>query len=91
MSGREECHVRDGRFVDPCETLEKAIDNIAPSFSAVKGVAQWHMTNIKERKPSRSFIGVKSKQYPKGMLFNFCPFCGTKIDAPFAENDEDAA
>lgn len=82
----QKCVVRDGNFVDACETLSACTDNIAPGFSKAKGIARWSYTNLKTRQPSRTFYGVKSAESPKGMLFNFCPFCGEKIDAPFAED-----
>lgn len=84
----DKCTVREMKFVVPCETLEKAIDNNVGSFSKVKGVTQWNFTNMKTGNPSRLMIGLRSKNYPKGMFFNFCPFCGEKIDAPFTETDE---
>lgn len=78
-----DCKVRDGRFVDPCESLASVVANNTPGFSAVKGIAQWNMTNIETHQPSRTYFGVKTKEMPNGFLFNFCPFCGVKIDEPF--------
>lgn len=83
------CTVRDGKFVEPCETLGTSIDNNVGSFSKARGVTHWHFTNLNTRQPSRSFIGLRSKRYPKGMLFNFCPYCGTDISSPFQEKDEE--
>lgn len=87
MAEVRDCYVREGRFVEPCEGLESAVENISPAFSKASGIARWTLTNMKERKPSRTMFGIKSKKYPKGMLFNFCPFCGAQIDAPFAEEE----
>lgn len=83
------CTVREGRFVDPCDTLESQTDNIAAGFSRAKGTARWHYTNINNRQPSRTFFGVKTRESPNGMLFNFCPWCGERIDAPFADSDDE--
>jgi hypothetical protein len=82
------CTVRDGRFVQPCGALDDMIENNIPGFSNAKGIAQWNLTNLKTHEPSRSYIGIKSKKMPKGLLFNFCPWCGEKIDAPFADKPE---
>lgn len=38
---------------------------------------------------TRRMFGVKSGEYKSGVLFNFCPFCGERIDAPFAEQKDD--
>ena len=86
----DKCEVKDGAFVEPCKMLEGVVDNNTPAFSKTKGVSVWHTFNWKTGKPGRTFFGVKSKGYPKGVAFNFCPFCGTQIDAPF-NKEEDAA
>lgn len=80
---RNQCVVRDGRFVDACLTLAKATDNNMPGFSRIKAISRWEMTNINTGDPSRTYYGVKSKQFPNGISFNTCPFCGTDISAPF--------
>lgn len=78
-----DCVVRDGLFVEPCEALEENVANNMPGFSAVKGISHWQLINSDTHKPSRSYFGVKTKKNPNGFLFNFCPFCGAQIDAPF--------
>jgi hypothetical protein len=77
------CSVTDGRFVVPCSTLMGVIDSYAPGFSRAKGVFIQNLTNMNTGQPSRAYIGIKSKAHPNGFLFNFCPFCGTDISAPF--------
>lgn len=85
---RIKCGVREGLFVEPCGALESVIDNNIPGFSKAKGVFISHLTNMTTMKPSRTYIGIKSKQRPNGFLFNFCPFCGTDISAPFKDDAE---
>lgn len=87
------CTVRDELFVDPCETLENVIHNNTPGFSKRKGVAIWHMRKRVGGKtvPSRTYLGIICEAYPDGFLFNFCPFCGTDISAPFMEPEEASA
>lgn len=89
---REKCSVRDGDFVEPCKTLEECVNNSTPAFSSRKGVAVWNMVRREGGRtvPSRTFFGLICENYPKGMLFNHCPFCGEDISAPFFEK-EDAA
>lgn len=83
------CTVRDGSFVVPCAALQTVTDNIAPGFSKKKGIARWSLVNMGTHEPSRSYFGVKCAEYPNGFLFNFCPFCGVKIDAPFNSDVKD--
>ena len=82
------CAVREGRFIDPCAPLDENVANNTPGFSATKGIAHWQLMNLETHKPSRSYFGVKTKANPNGFLFNFCPFCGVKIDAPFNPDSE---
>ena len=90
MTGKHECRVRDGLFVEPCDGLEGIIDNNMPGFSKAKGVFIQHLTNRVTLKPARTYVGIKSKQHSNGILFNFCPFCGVDISAPFmADQQED--
>lgn len=83
----EKCTVKDGRFVDACEDLKAATDY--RGLENRKGICVWEYTNTKTRQPSRTFYGIKTKQHPKGLAFNMCPFCGERIDAPF--NTKEAA
>ena len=85
------CSVRDGAFVEPCATLNSMVDNFAPAFSKAKGVSCWTYTSMTTLKPARRFYGLKSKDHPNGMLFNFCPWCGEDISSPFTSKEEDEA
>lgn len=85
---KRDCVVREGMFVEPCAMLAEMTDTPNAGFSKAKGIARWHYTDMATRQPSRTFFGAKSKEHPNGMLFNFCPWCGTKIDAPFAARDD---
>lgn len=81
------CKVIDGKFVEPCDTLRQAAEFNYCRHNQ-KGIIFNTLTDLKTREPSRSFFMFKSKDFPKGMCLNFCPFCGTQIDAPFAEPEE---
>jgi len=76
--------VREGGFVDPCDTLSQAVDNNTPGFSKTKGIFRTDLTNMKTGQPSRTYFGVKSKKFPNGLCFNNCPWCGEDISAPFS-------
>lgn len=87
MGSRPKCTITDGRFVEACTALDQNIQNHTPGFSKSKGIAVWNLVNRETHKPSRRYFGVKTPTYPNGFLFNFCPFCGVKIDAPFVEDE----
>lgn len=80
---RNKCSVRDGRFVEPCDTLAKATDNPHGTFGRAKGIVCWNYTNMTTHEPSRTFFGIRTNEFGKGIAFNCCPFCGERIDQPF--------
>jgi hypothetical protein len=78
------CSVREGRFVDPCDSLDAASEYGHPTRRS-KGLFAWALSN--PNGPTRTMYGVKSGEYVKeGMVFNFCPFCGANISAPIEVN-----
>lgn len=86
---RDKCEVRDGRFVEPCDTLSRATDVFQPAFSKGKGVFRIELTDRVKRAHSRTYFGIRTKEFsPGGILLNFCPFCGSAIDAPFSAPEE---
>lgn len=79
------CSVRDGRFVEPCATLLKASEGENPRGKQ-KGLFAWELHTPKG--PTRTMFGVKSGEFNVGgIMFSVCPFCGERIDAPFAVTD----
>lgn len=77
------CKVVDGKHVVPCKRLWETGEASTPAGKR-KGVFAWVYTDTKTGQKSRTMFGVKSGNHTeKGLLFNFCPFCGTRIDAPF--------
>jgi hypothetical protein len=77
------CSVENGLFVQPCDSLSSATEYGNPRGKQ-KGIWFWQMRNMDTHKPSRSYFGTKSGEHvEKGLLFNFCPFCGEKISEPF--------
>jgi len=82
------CSVREGLFVDPCSSLQAVIGNNVPGFSKAKGVFLQTLHSRTIHEMTRQYVGIKSKQHPNGFLFNFCPFCGTDISAPFMPKDD---
>lgn len=90
MSDREKCIVREGRFVEPCGPLEKATEYGNPPTGKQRGIYAWAYKNTETHAPSRTFFGAKSTSHPTGMAFNFCPWCGERIDAPLLDGTKEA-
>lgn len=87
---RAKCSVADGKFVEPCSTLAENTDMISTTERG-RGIFSITYTNMKTFEQSRSMFGIKSRAHPRGgFLFNFCPFCGEDISAPFQEKEEAA-
>jgi hypothetical protein len=82
----DKCTVKDGKFIEPCDTLSKACELGNPPPGTQRGIYLWQLTNTETHKPSRSFFGVKTTEHPKGLAFNVCPWCGERIDAPFIQS-----
>lgn len=81
----QKCKIEDGKFVVPCKTLADATEFGNP-IGKRKGVWSWEYYRTDTKGPTRRFYGCKSGEFvAKGMAFNYCPFCGEKIDAPFTE------
>jgi hypothetical protein len=79
------CKVKDGKFVIPCKGLASVAE---PMYGRKprRGVVQWTLYKIGDSdfSKSRTFFGVASGAHAaKGICFNYCPFCGKDISAPF--------
>jgi hypothetical protein len=82
----QKCTVLDGKFVLACMALSSVCEPANPRGKQ-KGVFAWELST--PNGPTRTMFGAKSGDHVvKGMLFNFCPFCGERIDAPFVQGDE---
>lgn len=73
------CRVEDGRIVVPCYHLEEEVDGFAPAGKA-RGLYQWTFTNRKTG-AQRILFGLKTAKSPKGIIFNYCPWCGADLTA----------
>lgn len=82
--GKIECTIRDGKFVEPCDALEEVVEYGHPRGKQ-KGIFAYAWSNTKG--PTMTMFGAKSgEQVERGLLFNFCPYCGVRIDAPATES-----
>lgn len=93
MTEKEELSLKcsvseDGLHILPCRMLTSVFEYDSPPSK--KGIVRHQLHNIQTGKPSRTFFSAKSGDYKKmGLALNFCPFCGEKIDAPFAEKEDE--
>lgn len=78
----KKCSVKD-RHVIPCDALTAATEfgNPPPKTTKRTGIFAWELTNLETRKPSRTMFGAKTTEHPKGLIFNFCPWCGADLTA----------
>ena len=44
-----------------------------------KGIVVWDLVNIETLEQTRRLVGYKEDRKAKGLLFNFCPWCGGKL------------
>jgi hypothetical protein len=88
----DRCRVRDDRFVEPCEFLGRAIQSRHGPFHRGGGIVLHNLVRLDTLKASRTFVTVRSGEWKaKGIVLNFCPFCGTQIDAPVAKQQDEKA
>jgi hypothetical protein len=76
----EKCTIRDGSHVEPCVALSAACEG-QKSGGKSRGVFVWPLWNIKTGEPSRTMYGAVTSNNPKGLIFNYCPWCGTDLTA----------
>jgi len=85
---REKCEVEGDRHLRPCTTLYEAMIGENPHKRARGGLYLLAFTNTKTWEPSRSFAVLKSGEHQeKGIILNFCPFCGAQIDLAVGNED----
>lgn len=76
MSNKK-CTIQGGRIIVPCKSLDEEVDDIAPT-GCRRGLYQWTFTN-RRTGAERTLFGLKTSHSPKGVIFNYCPWCGTDM------------
>lgn len=61
------------------KTLCKTLADRTMAMGERRGIVQWDFWNLETGKPTRSLIGYKTNWRDKGVIFNFCPWCGGKL------------
>jgi len=76
MERRKQCEV-DGRYVRFCGTMSDCLEG---TNGHRKGVTSLHTMNFKTREEGvRGAILKSGDHLKKGIMMNFCPFCGVEI------------
>lgn len=83
----EKCKVLDGRHVQPCFSLKQMVEG-TPAGKR-KGIYVWLFTDLMTGKPSRTLFGAVSAEHPKGLIFNWCPWCGADLREATKTNQQD--
>jgi len=87
VNTRIKCAV-DGMVVVPCKALEDSAMGTNPE-DGMEGIWRWERASITTPDLLMALYGAQSGMFIEhGIMFNFCPFCGERIDAPFTGNQE---
>ena len=74
-----QCRIDDIN-VYPCETLFRTLSETNPTSKTKKGLFNLVYSNVNTHKKTREFYIIKSGDYVgKGIVLNYCPFCGEKL------------
>lgn len=76
------CTVKGGKIVEPCKALASEIEYSSPA-GRFKGFFSYVLHSKTTRQISRSGVGIKTAATPKGVMLNYCPWCGENIGKPF--------
>jgi hypothetical protein len=82
------CTIKNGTHVEPCDTLREMTEGPS-AVGRARGVYVWPLVNMNTMKPTRTMFGIKSSAQPKGLIINFCPWCGA--DHRAAQPPEESA
>lgn len=67
--------------------LDEATEDGSPRGNK-KGIWEWEFHSVNGGM-TRRFFGAKSGEHAaKGLVFNYCPYCGADISEPFSGGDE---
>jgi len=80
------CRVRDGNFVEPCQSLQLALNE----RTGRRGLELVEWSNFVTATPTRSFVVIRSGVLggKGGVVVNHCPFCGVEICDPVRSEEE---
>ena len=82
MSEREKCYlVKEPGKTKLCATLEQRLE--ADQFAPERGKGLWEILTFDVRNvnrgPRSNGVAYKTSRKDKGLMLNFCPWCGTAL------------
>lgn len=85
VKGHYPCLI-EGRFVRPCSSLLRALDSKTSGLGRSKGLFHDFVISLETGENTMSFVKMKLGEFAhKGVIVNFCPFCGINISNHFKE------
>jgi hypothetical protein len=74
----------NGTFIKPCKTLDSKFNDYG---TKQKGLGFLQLTNLKSMSRSRDYAIYRMDSKDKGLVLNFCPWCGEKLHNEFEEDN----
>ena len=88
-SPEDKCTTNGGILL-PCLTLERALDDNAPTRRG--GLVYFEVVNVATGEPARSIAIAKTGDFKKqGIVLKVCPFCGADIFSHWQSAGEHAS
>lgn len=88
--GNYPCKI-EKQFLRPCTSLAPVLEPGSPTHARSKGLFLDVLLNLKTGEHSMSYVKMKlGKFLSKGMVINFCPFCGVNVSNHIKETLHDA-
>jgi len=57
-------------------SLKFTCDALSERVTDMSGIVSWNIINVTTGKRKPSLIGYKANRKDKGLVFNYCPWCG---------------
>ncbi len=70
----------NGKFIKPCKTLDSKLNDYD---SRGKGLNFMVLKDMETFERTRDLICYRMKAKDKGLILNFCPWCGEQIHKEF--------
>lgn len=85
------CTVTGGTFLNPCDELQNTAVAHSPGSKSA-GVYIRSLVHLPSHEPARRYAMVRSgSNKERGIVLNFCPFCGRGIAKAFSGESKAAA
>ena len=86
MNENKKCIIQN-RLLKPCRFLDERMDYFQNKSKGFR-YAQFRNMNTHER--TRDLVSYHMSSQDKGLVLNYCPFCGEELHKEFEEEEENA-